>query len=75
MRRLDSYIFRQILGPFLFFVLVFTGVIWLTQSLKIIDMVVNNGQSARVFLEFTVLLLPMVLSWRMDSQTRRKVGH
>ena len=62
MRRLDSYIFRQILGPFLFFVLVFTGVIWLGQSLKIIDTVVNNGQSARVFLEFSVLLLPTVLS-------------
>lgn len=62
MRRLDSYIFRQILGPFLFFVLVFTGVIWLTQSLRVIDTVVNNGQSAMVFLEFTLLLLPMVLS-------------
>ncbi len=62
MRRLDSYIFRQITGPFLFFVLVFTGVIWLTQSLRVIDTVVNNGQSARVFLEFTVLLLPLVLS-------------
>ena len=62
MRRLDSYIFRQILGPFLFFVLVFTGVIWLTQSLRVIDTVVNNGQSAQVFLEFTALLLPMVLS-------------
>lgn len=62
MRRLDSYIFRQILGPFLFFVLVFTGVIWLTQSLRVIDTVVNNGQSARVFLEFTALLLPLVLS-------------
>lgn len=62
MRRLDTYIFRQILGPFLFFVLVFTGVIWLTQSLRVIDTVVNNGQSARVFLEFTALLLPMVLS-------------
>jgi lipopolysaccharide export system permease protein len=61
-RRLDSYIFRQILGPFLFFVLVFTGVIWLTQSLRVIDTVVNNGQSARVFLEFTALLLPTVLS-------------
>lgn len=62
MRRLDSYIFRQILGPFLFFVLVFTGLIWLTQSLRVIDTVVNNGQSAPVFLEFTGLLLPMVLS-------------
>jgi lipopolysaccharide export system permease protein len=62
LRRLDSYIFRQIVGPFLFFVLVFTGVIWLTQSLRVIDTVVNNGQSAWVFLEFTALLLPMVLS-------------
>ena len=62
MRRLDSYIFRQILGPFLFFVLVFTGVIWLGQSLRIIDTVVNHGQSAGVFLEFTLLLLPTVLS-------------
>jgi lipopolysaccharide export system permease protein len=62
LRRLDSYIFHQILGPFLFFVLVFTGVIWLGQSLRIIDTVVNNGQSAGVFLEFTLLLLPTVLS-------------
>lgn len=62
MRRLDSYILRQIAGPFMFFVLVFTGVIWLTQSLRVIDTVVNNGQSAGVFLEFTALLLPMVLS-------------
>lgn len=62
LRRLDSYIFRQITGPFVFFVIVFTGVIWLTQSLRVIDTVVNNGQSAWVFLEFTLLLLPMVLS-------------
>lgn len=61
-RRLDRYIFAQIVGPFLFFVIVFTGVIWLTQSLRVIDTVVNNGQSAWVFLEFTALLLPMVLA-------------
>jgi lipopolysaccharide export system permease protein len=62
LRRLDSYILRLILRPFLFFVLVFTGVIWLGQSLKLIDIVVNNGQSARTFLEFTLLLLPTVES-------------
>ena len=42
--------------------LVFTGVVWLSQSLRMIDTVVNNGQSAAVFLEFTVLLLPTVMS-------------
>ncbi|MEL6281785.1 MAG: LPS export ABC transporter permease LptF [Pseudomonadota bacterium] len=59
---LESYIFRQLLGPFGFFTLVFTGVIWLTQSLRVVDTVVNNGQGARVFLEFTGLLLPLVMS-------------
>lgn len=62
MTTLDRYILRLLVGPFLFFVLVFTGVIWLSQSLRIIDTVVNNGQSADVFLEFTLLLLPMVMS-------------
>lgn len=62
MRLLDRYVVGQTVGPFLFFVLVFTGVIWLSQSLRVIDTVVNNGQSAQVFLEFTALLLPLVLS-------------
>ena len=62
MTRLDRYILGQLLGPFLFFVLVFTGVVWLSQSLRVIDTVVNNGQSAAVFLEFTALLLPMVMT-------------
>lgn len=62
MRRLDRYIFRQIAGPFLFFVLVLTGTIWLGQSLKLIETVVNNNQAAGVFLELTVLVLPTALS-------------
>lgn len=62
MRRLDRYVLGQCIGPFVFFVLVFTGVIWLSQSLRVIDMVVNNGQSAGVFLEFTALLLPLVMA-------------
>lgn len=62
MTRLDRYMLRTLAGPFLFFVLVFTGVIWLSQSLRVIDTVVNNGQSARVFLEFAMLLVPTVMS-------------
>ncbi|MGF1553988.1 MAG: LPS export ABC transporter permease LptF [Paracoccaceae bacterium] len=62
MSRLDAYVLRQILGPFAFFVLVFTGVIWLSQSLRVIETVVNNGQSALVFVEFTALLLPKVMT-------------
>ena len=62
MTRIDTYILRALAGPFLFFVLVFTGVVWLSQSLRVIDTIVNNGQSAAVFLEISALLLPTVLS-------------
>jgi len=62
MSRIDRYVLRSLAGPFLFFILVFTGVVWLSQSLRVIDTVVNNGQSATVFLEFTLLLLPTVMT-------------
>jgi lipopolysaccharide export system permease protein len=57
----DRYIFRQILAPFGLLVLILTGIVWLTQSLELIDTVINHGQSARVFLKFTLLVLPSVL--------------
>lgn len=62
MKTLDRYILEQLVGPLGFFVLVLTGVVWLTQSLRVIDTVVNNGQTAMVFVEFTLLLLPVVVS-------------
>lgn len=61
MSRLNSYILVRLLGPFGFFALIFTGVIWLTQAIRLIDTVLNNGQSALVFVEFSGLLLPRVL--------------
>lgn len=62
MKLIDRYVLAQMLGPFGFFTLVFTGVIWLTQSLRQIDAVIDNGESAAVFLEFTLLLLPRALT-------------
>jgi lipopolysaccharide export system permease protein len=59
-KRLDGYILRQLVAAFGFFVLIFTGVIWLTQSVRLIDTVVASGQSARVFAEFSALVLPQV---------------
>ena len=61
MRQIDRYVLGQLLGPLGFFALVFTGVVWLTQSLRIVDTVVNNNQSAGVFLELSALLLPGVM--------------
>jgi len=59
--RLDRYIVRQLAEAFGFFVLVFTGVVWLTQAVRLIDTVIASGQSARVFVEFSALVLPQVL--------------
>lgn len=61
LHRLDRYIIRQLAAPFVFFVLVFSGVIWLALSLRVIDTVVVSGQSADLFLEFVVLLIPKVM--------------
>jgi lipopolysaccharide export system permease protein len=58
--RLDRYILGQLIPAFGFFVLVFTGVVWLTQAVRLIDTVLASGQSAGVFLEFSVLVLPQV---------------
>lgn len=60
MTRLDRYILRQILGALGFFVLVFTGVVWLTQAVRLIDTVVASGQGPQVFLSFSILVLPQV---------------
>jgi lipopolysaccharide export system permease protein len=59
--RLDRYILRQIIAAFGFFALVFTGVIWLTQAVRLIDTVVQSGQGGRILLEFSGFVLPQVL--------------
>ncbi len=61
MRSLFSYIFRQIAGPFLLFTVVLTLVIWMTQSLRLLDVVINRGQSAAIFVWLTMLMLPSLL--------------
>lgn len=61
MTRLDRYILRQLIVAFGFFTLVFTGVVWLTQAVRLIDTVVASGQGAAILLEFSALVLPQVL--------------
>ena len=60
MTRLDRYILLHLATAFGFFVLIFTGVVWLTQAVRLIDTVVASGQTARTFLEFSALVLPQV---------------
>ncbi|MEO0343683.1 MAG: LptF/LptG family permease [Pseudomonadota bacterium] len=61
MHILDRYILRQLIGPFMFFTVVFAALFWLNSALRIISFVVENGQSGGTFLAFAMLLLPQSL--------------
>jgi lipopolysaccharide export system permease protein len=56
--RLDRYILRQLLTALLSVTTALVALIWLTQSLRFVELVVNRGLSLRVFLELTGLLVP-----------------
>lgn len=60
--KLTRYVMGELLRPFVFFVVVFTGVIWLSQALRVLETVINSGGGTGVLLEFSLLLLPQVLS-------------
>ena len=60
-KRIDRYIFRQLAGATIFVAATLTGVVWLTQSLRFVEMIVNRGLSVPLFLYFTMLLLPSFL--------------
>ncbi len=58
MKILDKYQLKQIAYGFLFTGFVLMAIVWLTQSLKIMDMIVSNGISLWSFLKLTFLVLP-----------------
>lgn len=60
--KLSRYVLRQTLGPLVFFSLLLTAIIWLTQSLEMLDLVLNRGQSAFTFLQLTFFVLPSLLT-------------
>lgn len=59
--RISSYVLRQLIEPILLFTLLLTLVIWLSQSLRLLDLVINRGQSALTFAYLTVMMLPQLL--------------
>lgn len=62
MSGVNSYILRQVTGPVLFFAFVLTMVIWLSQSLRMLDLVVNDSQSVGTYLLITILIMPQIVS-------------
>src|SRR6516164_10692733 len=61
MTRLDRYILRQCFGVMIFVTTALSAAIWLAQSLRLIDLIVNRGLSIDVFLYLAALILPRFL--------------
>lgn len=58
MKGLTRYVLRQTLLVMLFVCMAFSIAVWLIQSLRLIDLIVNRGLSVGIFLYLAVLILP-----------------
>ena len=56
--RIDRYVLRQLLLALVAVTGGLVALIWLTQSLRFVELVVNRGLSFRVFFQLTSLLIP-----------------
>ena len=61
MGSLDSYIFRTTLASFVLVLVSLTGVIWITQALRGIDLMTSQGQTILVFLGVTSMAIPVLV--------------
>ncbi len=55
------YLLRQLTLPTVFATLALSGAIWLSQSLRFVDLIVNKGIPATTFIYLTALLFPSLL--------------
>src|SRR5260221_7443802 len=55
---ITRYILRQTLATMVFVAVCFTAAVWLLQSLRLIDLIVNRGLSADLFAYLPILILP-----------------
>lgn len=62
MKKLDIYIIKQIITGFLLVALSLMSMLWLTQSLRFVEMVTDKGLPVYLFVEMTSLLMPRVFS-------------
>ena len=58
MGSIGRYIFRTTLGAFVMVLACLTALVWVTQALREIDLMTNQGQTALVFIQITALVIP-----------------
>jgi tetratricopeptide (TPR) repeat protein len=61
MGSIDKYIFRTTLASFALVLVSLTGVIWITQALRGIDLMTSQGQTIITFLGITSLVIPALV--------------
>ena len=61
MGSIDRYIFRTTLASFALVLVSLTGVIWITQALRGIDLMTSQGQTIVTFLGITGLVIPALV--------------
>ena len=61
MGSIGRYIFRTTLGAFLVICASVTALMWITQALRDIDLMTNQGQSIFVFVGITGLIIPLLV--------------
>ncbi|WP_343559648.1 LptF/LptG family permease [Kiloniella sp. b19] len=61
MKLITRYVFNQLIGFFLAVAVSLSLAVWLAQSLRFIDLIVNDGVPASNFFYFVILLMPYFL--------------
>jgi len=59
---LDKYILRQCLAPLAMILFVTTAIVWMTQILQRIDIIVEYGQGFGIFLFLSILIIPSLVA-------------
>lgn len=62
MSQLDRYLFSQSIKPLMLITLCVTAIVWLTQTLQRVDLMVEDGGTLSAFLKVTVLIVPNLLA-------------
>ncbi|MFD2738779.1 LPS export ABC transporter permease LptF [Sulfitobacter aestuarii] len=62
MARFDRYMLSQLLVLFGFFALVLVALFWINRAVLLFDRLIGDGQSALIFLEFSALSLPKLIT-------------
>ncbi|NHK27417.1 LptF/LptG family permease [Parvularcula flava] len=62
MSQLDRYLFSQSIKPLMLITLCVTAIVWLTQILQRVDLMVEDGGTLSAFLKVTVLIIPNLLA-------------